>query len=114
MNPKPFLRSWRVWLLAWAVMAAPQVTLVHALAHLAPAVTSSAALGEDDNSQTPHAVCEVCAVLAQLGGALPTPQHAWREGDPVAVAPLAAAVRSAQPAPAYRAPARGPPSPRLG
>ncbi|MBX3618446.1 MAG: hypothetical protein KF891_00425 [Rhizobacter sp.] len=71
---RPLLRSWRVLFLAWALVAAPQLTLVHALSHLAP--RASAGASADDRQQAPDKVCDACLALAHLGHALTT-QHTW-------------------------------------
>jgi len=63
---KTFLRSWRLFVLVWSVLLAPQVTLVHALSH---ANTHEAAGKERHASDK---VCDSCLALAQLGAALPS------------------------------------------
>ncbi len=68
------LRSWRVLILAWAVLLAPQVSMVHALSHSLPG--SAPHSGESDKrKQAPAKVCESCLALAQLGAALPSSFH---------------------------------------
>src|SRR6476659_2970263 len=65
------LRSWRVLVLAWAVLLAPQVSLVHALSHSLPGGAPHS--GESDKrKQAPAKVCDSCLALAQLGAALPS------------------------------------------
>jgi hypothetical protein len=65
------LRSWRVLVLAWAVLLAPQVSMVHALSHSLPGNASHS--GESDKrKQAPAKVCDSCLALAQLGAALPS------------------------------------------
>ena len=64
-------RSWRVILLAWAVLLAPQVMLVHALSHSLP--NGAPHSGESDKKkQAPAKVCDSCLALAQLVAALPS------------------------------------------
>jgi hypothetical protein len=68
------LRSWRVLILAWAVLLAPQVSLVHALSHSLPGGAPHS--GESDKrKQAPAKVCDSCLALAQLGAALPSSFH---------------------------------------
>ena len=68
------LRSWRVLILAWAVLLAPQITIVHALSHGLPGGAPHS--GESDKRKhTPAKVCESCLALAQLGAALPSSFH---------------------------------------
>jgi hypothetical protein len=65
------LRSWRVLILAWAVLLAPQVSVLHALSHSLPGGAPHS--GESDKKkQAPAKVCESCLALAQLGAALPS------------------------------------------
>lgn len=67
---KAILRSWRVLLLAWAVLLSPQVALVHALSHSLP---GSAHQHDSDKRHVVAAkVCATCLGLAQLGFALPS------------------------------------------
>jgi hypothetical protein len=67
--PKLF-RSWRVLVLAWAVLLAPQASMVHALSHSLPGAPHS---GEGDKQkQGPAKVCDSCLAFAQLGAALPS------------------------------------------
>ena len=73
------LRSWRVLILAWAVLLAPQVSLVHALSHSLPGGAPHS--GESDKrKQAPAKVCDSCLALAQLGAALPSSFH-WLAFD---------------------------------
>ena len=73
MLPK-LLRSWRVLVLAWAVLLAPQVSMVHALSHSLPGGAPHS--GESDKrKQAPAKVCDTCLALAQLGAALPSSFH---------------------------------------
>ena len=65
---KSLLRSWRLFILVWAVVLAPQVTLVHALSHAA-AATEAASKERHTGSDK---VCDSCLALAQLGAALPS------------------------------------------
>jgi len=79
-------RSWRVLVLAWAVLLAPQVSMVHALSHSLPGGAPHS--GESDKrKQAPAKVCDSCLALAQLGAALPS-GFVWHAAD----APLAAFV----------------------
>jgi len=65
------LRSWRILILAWAVLLAPQVSMVHALSHSLPGGAPHS--GESDKrKQAPAKVCDSCLALAQLGAALPS------------------------------------------
>ena len=65
------LRSWRVLILAWAVLLAPQVSMLHALSHSLPGGAQHS--GESDKrKQAPAKVCDSCLALAQLGAALPS------------------------------------------
>ena len=65
------LRSWRVLVLAWAVLLAPQVSMVHALSHSLPGGAPHS--GESDKrKQAPAKVCDTCLALGQLGAALPS------------------------------------------
>jgi hypothetical protein len=65
------LRSWRILVLAWAVLLAPQVSMVHALSHSLPGGAPHS--GESDKRKTaPAKVCDSCLALAQLGAALPS------------------------------------------
>ena len=68
------LRSWRVLVLAWAVLLAPQVSMVHALSHSLPGGAPHS--GESDKRKpAPAKVCDSCLALAQLGAALPSSFH---------------------------------------
>jgi hypothetical protein len=101
------LRSWRVLILAWAVLLAPQVSMVHALSHSLPGGAPHS--GESDKKkQAPAKVCESCLAFAQLGAALPS-SFEWLALEASApshdsVAMIGAIVRVAS---AYRA--RAPP-----
>jgi hypothetical protein len=65
------LRSWRILVLAWAVLLAPQLSMVHALSHSLPG--GAAHSGETDKRKSaPAKVCDSCLALAQLGAALPS------------------------------------------
>jgi hypothetical protein len=64
------LRSWRLLILAWAVLLAPQMALVHALSHGVPA-TSHPHDG-DKRHHVAAKVCDTCLSFAQLGAALPS------------------------------------------
>ena len=81
---KAFLRSWRWIILVWAVVLAPQVTLVHALSH-APIHQT----GKERQSPSSDKVCDSCLALAQLGAALPSQFHwpAQTEARPEATTP---------------------------
>jgi len=64
-------RSWRVLVLAWAVLLAPQVSVVHVLLHNLPGGAPHS--GESDKRKpAPAKVCDSCLALAQLGAALPS------------------------------------------
>ena len=102
------LRSWRVLILAWAVMLAPQVSMLHALSHSLPGGASHS--GESDQrKQVPAKVCDSCLALAQLGAALPSSFHwlaleasppAHVEASPVGLAARAASAYDARAPPA--------------
>jgi hypothetical protein len=94
------LRSWRVLVLAWAVLLAPQVSVVHALSHSLPGGAPHSGEG-DKRKQVPAKVCDSCLALAQLGAALPSSFH-W-----VAVDSAAPAHRGAMPVGAVAPPASG-------
>jgi hypothetical protein len=96
---RPLLRSWRIWWLALALVAAPQLSLVHALSHLAPAAAATAQSG-DERQQAPHQACDTCLLLAHLGQAL-TGQPTWATPDTEAIAPVSVTVTQI----ALRAPA---------
>ena len=65
------LRSWRILVLAWAVLLAPQVSVLHALSHSLPGGAPHS--GEvDKRKPAPAKVCDSCLALAQLGAALPS------------------------------------------
>ena len=64
---KAILRSWRLLILVWAVVMAPQVALVHALSHVA----SHEAAAKERHAGADK-VCDSCLALAQLGAALPS------------------------------------------
>ena len=101
------LRSWRVLVVAWAVLLAPQVTIVHALSHSLPGGAPHSG-DSDKRKQAPAKVCDSCLALAQLGAALPS-SFDWLALDaaPPAVAPVAA-IAAPRPTPsAYDA--RAPP-----
>ncbi len=63
-------RSWRVLVLAWAVLLAPQASMVHALSHSLPGAPHSG--DSDKQKQAPAKVCDSCLAFAQLGAALPS------------------------------------------
>ena len=86
MLPK-LLRSWRVLVLAWAVLLAPQVSMLHALSHSLPGGAQHSG-DSDKRKQAPAKVCDSCLALAQLGAALPSSFH-WLA---LAVAPIALAL----------------------
>lgn len=68
------LHPWRILVLAWAVLLAPQVSMVHALSHSLPGSASHS--GENEKrKQAPAKVCDSCLALAQLGAALPSSFH---------------------------------------
>ena len=68
--PSKLLRSWRVLVLAWAVLLAPQLSIVHALSHSLPGGAPHSG-DSDKRKQAPAKVCDTCLALAQLGAALP-------------------------------------------
>ncbi len=81
-------------------MAAPQLSFVHALSHLAPAAAATTAQSGDERQQAPDKACDTCLLLAHLGQALTT-QHTWASFDAQPMAPAAVAVTQI----ALRAPA---------
>jgi hypothetical protein len=102
------LRSWRVLVLAWAVLLAPQASMVHALSHSLPGSAQHSGEG-DKRKHTAAKVCESCLAFAQLAAALPS-SFEWLalEASPpsgVAAASIDAAARGAS---AYDA--RAPPA----
>jgi hypothetical protein len=103
---RSLLRSWRIWWLALAVVAAPQLSLVHALSHLAPAAT--AAQSGDERQQAPEKVCDTCLLFAHLGQAL-TAQHSWASLDAATAAPVSVAVTQITPRAPSHFQARAPP-----
>lgn len=62
-------------LLAWAVLLAPQISLVHTLSHLVSHQTSSRS--DEERQKAPDKVCDTCLVLAQIGTALPS-HYEWQ------------------------------------
>jgi hypothetical protein len=102
------LRSWRVLALAWAVLLAPQVSLVHALSHSLPGGAPHS--GESDKrQQAPAKVCDSCLALAQLGAALPSSFH-WVAVDAIPAANDAVAPVDATASVAGAYDARAPPA----
>ena len=58
-------------MLAWAVLLAPQVSVLHALSHSLPGGAPHS--GEiEKRKPAPGKVCDSCLALAQLGAALPS------------------------------------------
>jgi hypothetical protein len=101
-------RSWRVIVLAWAVLLAPQVTSVHALSHSLPGGMPHS--GESDKrKQAPAKVCDTCLALAQLGAALPS-SFAWLALDLAPPAHTAVAAIAAPPRAEKAYDARAPPA----
>jgi hypothetical protein len=74
--------------LAWAVAAAPQLALVHALSHLSTG--NQLAVSLDEQKQSPEKACDTCLAFAHLGQAL-TSDHAWAGPAPELQAPEHAA-----------------------
>lgn len=78
-------------MLVWAVLMAPQLSLVHALSHIASQST-------EERQQAPDKVCDSCLAFAQVGTALPS-HHEWRAHaaalpEPTAHAPHATVLRT--------------------
>ncbi len=67
---KATLRSWRLLILAWTVLLAPQIGFVHALSHSLPA--SSQHQDGDHRHHAAAKVCHTCLAVAQFGAALPS------------------------------------------
>lgn len=105
---KSLLRSWRIWWLALALVAAPQLSLVHALSHLAPGAGAITAEAGDEAPGTLENVCETCLLLAQIGPAFP-PQATWAGLDLRAAAPVAEALTQIAPRAPAHFQARAPP-----
>lgn len=99
------LRSWRVLLLAWAIVLAPQLSLVHALSHIA---LQSVAKTADERQQAPDKVCDTCLALAQLGSAL-TAHFEWLAPANMPAAPAIAALHGVTLQPTTHFLARAPP-----
>jgi hypothetical protein len=99
------LRTWRVLLLAWAVLLAPQLSLVHALSHIA---SQSATRSADERQQAPDKVCDTCLATAQLASAL-TSHFEWHGPADKPAAPLVAALRGVTLPPITHFLARAPP-----
>jgi hypothetical protein len=102
------LCSWRILLLAWAVMLAPQISTLHALSH---GLSGNGGDGSSEVDKAGHAakkVCDSCLALAQLGAALPA-SFEWLA--PSSALPTVAAVVpvAAESRPPRVAHARGPP-----
>jgi hypothetical protein len=66
------LCSWRILLLAWAVMLAPQISTLHALSHGLPGNAGDGSSEIDKSGHAAKKVCDSCLALAQLGAALPS------------------------------------------
>jgi hypothetical protein len=105
---KAILRSWRILLLAWAVLLSPEAALVHALSHSLP---GSAHQHDGDKRHVVAAkACVTCLAFAQVGSALPSDfewkarAHALPEpavvAAPVTVARHASAFDARAPPPA--------------
>jgi hypothetical protein len=60
--------------LAWTVLLAPQVRLVHALSHSLPGSGSERGEG-DARKHAPSRVCDTCLALAQLGATMTSTFH---------------------------------------
>jgi hypothetical protein len=93
-----------VLLLALAVLAAPQLSLVHALSHLAAHGKST-----DERQQAPDKVCDTCLAFAQVGSALPS-YFDWRLPIDSLLPPEPAALHTIALRPITAFLARGPPS----
>lgn len=93
--------------LALALVAAPQLSYLHALSHHDSAGTGQ--VSDDERTQAPDKVCEVCLTLAHLGQALAA-QHGWAVAVAGPTTPAITALASV----AHRAPAhfqaRAPPA----
>jgi hypothetical protein len=88
-------RSWRVLLLAWAVVLAPQLAFVHALSHVAwsSARAASTATSVDQRQQAPDKACETCLAFAPIAASVPS-HHPWQPQTGVLPQPLAVLPRS--------------------
>ena len=102
------LCSWRILLLAWAVMLAPEISTLHALSHGLPGNGGDGPSEIDKAGHATKKVCDSCLALAQLGAALPA-SSAWLA--PTSALPTVAAVVpvAAESRPPRAAHARGPP-----
>lgn len=92
--------------LALALVAAPQLSYLHALTHHGSADVHQA--GGDDRQQAPDKACEVCLTLAHLGQALAS-QHGWAVMAAETVLPGITAIASAAQRPPAHFQARAPP-----
>ena len=97
-------------LLAWALSLGPQLSLMHALSHLASPQAASAVA--DDQQAGPDKVCDTCLALAQLGAALPSASR-WHGGEQVAATPPQTQPQGIAPLPVAAFLARGPPLPLI-
>lgn len=91
-------------LLALAVLAAPQLSLVHALSHLASHGKSA-----DERQQAPDKVCDTCLAFAQVGSAAPS-HFDWHVPSASLLPPEPAALHTIALRPIAAFLARGPPS----
>lgn len=89
------------------MVAAPQLSLVHALSHLAPAAT--AVQSGDERQQAPEKVCDTCLLFAHLGQAL-TAQHTWASLDTATEVTVSVAVAQTTPRAPSHFQARAPPA----
>jgi hypothetical protein len=101
------LRTWRLLILSWAILLAPQMAFVHLLSHALPQAEV-----QDEKSDA-HAVatkvCSTCCAFAQLGTALPSGCVAT-EDPPGTIAAADASVPSVDSRRVDAFQARGPPS----
>ena len=101
-------RSWRILVLAWAVLLAPQLSMVHVLSHSLPGGAPHSGESEQRKS-APAKVCDSCLALAQLGAALPS-SFQWLALDAPAPLHEAASPVEAVARPATVYDARAPPA----
>lgn len=101
------LRTWRLLILSWAVLLAPQMAFVHLLSHALP---QAEVQGEKSDAHAVAAkVCSTCCAFAQHGTALPSGCAATQDPpEPIAAPDASVPSVDARRLDAFQA--RGPPS----